>query len=229
MKTPAKILSLAAGAALLVTVSIAGTVAYLTAEDKAINTFTVGKATITLDETDVDEYGVKVSDVRVDGNEYRLIPGQTYIKDPTVTITAGSEAVYVRMLVTINEMTALKAMCGEDFLPQNYVNGTWDETIWPCVGVTDNGDDSVTYEFRYTDPTKDTLQDVVDASGSADDLVLDALFETFTMPGTATADQLEALEDLEITVVGNAIQAAGFADADAAWAAFDPKDANEAG
>ena len=33
----------------------------------------------------------------------------------------------------------------------------------------------------------------------------------------------------EITVVGNAIQAAGFADADAAWAAFDPKDANEAG
>lgn len=222
MKTQAKILSLAAGAVLLVTASVAGTLAYLTDTDSAVNTFTVGQAAITLDETKVDEYGVPVDGAdRVDGNEYRLIPGQTYVKDPTLTIAKGSEPVYVRMLVTINDIADLKAMCGDDFLPQNYVNGTWDAEAWPCAAVTDNGDDTMTYEFRYYDKAAGT--DIVDATGATEDLVLDALFDSFTVPGEATNEQLEALEELEITVVGHAIQATGFADANAAWAAFTPE------
>lgn len=224
MKTQTKALTLAASAVLLVTASVAGTLAYLTDEDTAVNTFTVGQATITLDETKVDEYGIPIEGAdRVDGNEYRLIPGQTYVKDPTVTITKGSEAVYVRMLVTISDIADLKALCGDDFLPQNYVNGTWDAETWQCVSTTDNGDDTMTYEFRYYDKTAETA--VVDASGTTEDLVLDALFDSFTVPGEATNEQLEALEEMEITVVGHAIQATGFADAGAAWAAFTPKSA----
>lgn len=220
MKTQAKILSLAAGAVLLVTASVAGTVAFLTDEDSAINTFTVGRAAITLDETAVDEYGDPIAGAdRNHGNEYRLIPGEDYVKDPTITVTAGSEQIYVRMLVTINDIADLKALCGDDFLPQNYVEGTWDPNIWQCVATTDNGDDTMTYEFRY--------HKIVDASAETDDLVLESLFSKIKVPGEATAEQLEALEDLEITVIGNAIQTAGFADADAAWAAFDPDNSNE--
>ena len=87
--------------ALAVCLSIGGTYAYLTAETEEVtNTFTVGKVAITLDEADTDEYGEEklISDSpapRVTANDYKLIPGHSYLKDPTVHLAAGSEACYV--------------------------------------------------------------------------------------------------------------------------------------
>lgn len=76
---------------LVVVMSVAGTVAYLTSTKTVTNTFTVGKVAITLDETDVDVYGKKAGDTRVTENTYKLIPGHTYTKDPTIHVDADSE------------------------------------------------------------------------------------------------------------------------------------------
>lgn len=89
-------------------VSVGGTMAYLMDTKSVTNTFTVGKVQITLDEALVDEYGASITGketVRIPnnddeykdikGNEYKLIPGHTYIKDPTVHVQPGSEKCYV--------------------------------------------------------------------------------------------------------------------------------------
>ena len=52
------------------------------------------------------------------------------------------------------------------------------------------------------------------------DVVLPVLFDKVTLPEWVTNDQLATLENFQITVVAEAIQADGFADAGAAWAAF---------
>lgn len=213
MKTKKKVLLVSLCVVLLGVVSIVGTLAYLTSKDEVVNTFTVGKINITLDEADVDEYGKEIPDAaRVEENEYKLIPGHTYVKDPTVTVVKRSEESYVRMLVTINNLADLKTIFGEKFLPQNYVEG-WDSEVWVPVKTTENEDDTVTYEFRYKEP--------VSTVGAEDDMILEPLFTKLTLPGEVTAEQLEFIQDLQITVVGHAIQKDTFADADAAWAAFD--------
>lgn len=93
MRTKTKALALALCAVLLVVTTVFVTMAYLTSTtDVVTNTFTVGKVTITLDEAKVDEYGKEVEgEDRVDANTYKLIPGHTYTKDPTVHVTEGSE------------------------------------------------------------------------------------------------------------------------------------------
>ena len=100
MRTKTKALVLALCAVLLVVTTVFVTMAYLTSEDSVTNTFTVGKVTITLDEAKVDEYGEEEEGAsRVDANTYKLIPGHTYIKDPTIHVSEGSEDCY--LFVTI--------------------------------------------------------------------------------------------------------------------------------
>ena len=53
MKTARKVLMIALCAVLLVSISVMGTMAYLTSQDTVTNTFTVGKVAINLDEADV--------------------------------------------------------------------------------------------------------------------------------------------------------------------------------
>lgn len=53
-----------------------------------------------------------------------------------------------------------------------------------------------------------------------EDVVLDDLFESFIIPGTVDNDGLAKLEGVTVTVIAQAIQADGFADANAAWNAF---------
>lgn len=87
-----KILLTLCSALLLVSLSVGMTVAYLTSQTgPVVNTFTVGSVTITLDELNVDEYGVTTNTGRGTGNEYKLIPGHTYTKDPTVHVADNSE------------------------------------------------------------------------------------------------------------------------------------------
>lgn len=208
-----KILLLALCAVLLVAASVVGTLAYLTSQDTVVNTFTVGKVNIVLDETAVTPDGKPINGAaRVKENSYHLVPGMTYVKDPRVTVVKGSEESYVRMLVTINCYDALTDIFGKQFLPQYFVSG-WDNTTWISTEVidVDANADTATYEFRY----KTTVTPEADT-----DLVLDALFDSITVPGSMSADDMDSIKDLKITVVGHAIQAAGFADEDAAWTAF---------
>jgi len=97
-----------ASMALVAVVAVAATFAYLTSTTDVVkNTFTIGKIEITLDETDVDVYGVKDGEARVTENDYKLIPGHEYIKDPTIHVKAGSEACYVFVKVT-DEIAAIE-------------------------------------------------------------------------------------------------------------------------
>lgn len=222
MKKTTKALLIVLCVVLLVAGSVMATLAYLTDTDKVVNTVTVGKVDITVDESEVTPDGEPVEGAdRVEGNEYHLIPGQTYVKDPTMTVKQGSEDSFVRMLVTINCLSELKAIFGDDFLPENYVSG-WDRSIWIPESVTeDAATNTATYEFRY--------YKTVDASEADADIVLEPLFTSFTLPGEVTGEELATIADLEIVAVGNAIQTLGFADdaaagttaEDAAWAAFD--------
>lgn len=93
MRTKTKALALALCAVLLVVTTVFVTMAFLTSKDSVKNTFTVGKVTITLDEADVKSDGTYVNnkEARVDTNEYKLIPGHTYIKDPTIHVADDSE------------------------------------------------------------------------------------------------------------------------------------------
>ena len=62
-------------------VSVGGTIAWLTAQTgEVVNTFTVGNIDITLAETTTD---------------YKMVPGNTIAKDPTVTVEGGSEACWL--------------------------------------------------------------------------------------------------------------------------------------
>ncbi len=92
-----KLIIVSVALVLVVCFAVGMTIAYLTSTPGPVtNTFTVGKVEITLDETDVDEYGAAVSGAdRVTANEYLLIPGHNYTKDPTVHVQPGSEACYV--------------------------------------------------------------------------------------------------------------------------------------
>ncbi len=195
---------------LLVFATVMGTVSYLADVDQVVNTFTVGNVKITLDEADVNELGEVISSQRVKENEYHLIPGGVYVKDPTLTVKKGSEASYIRMLVTISDMADIKAVLGDDFLPENYVEG-YDSAIWKCVKITDNGDDTVTYEFRYKEPI-DKVKD---------DKVLQPLFKKIKVPEEINGEELAKIKEMKISVVGNAVQKTGFDNEDAAWAAFD--------
>lgn len=212
MKTKAKVLIAALCAVLLVVGSVMGTLAYLTDRQAVVNTFTVGNVDITVDEAPVTPDGEVIpGEDRVEGNDYHLIPGQTYTKDPTMTVKKGSEESYVRMMVTINCISQLRGIFGEGFLPHEYIDGK-DSNIWVYNSTVENGDNTVTYEFRY--------YKTVDAFEATEDIVLEPLFTSFTIPGELTGEQLATIADLEIRVEGHAIQTASFDNADAAWTAF---------
>ena len=309
MKLSKRALVMTVALMLAMTMSVFGTVAYLTSSAKATNTFTVGDVEITLDETKVNEDGVpeypldtdgdgeadKIITVdpengtitiidpkdpddptddeiidtieptgkdddgnytypdadldgdgdddeitvdengnivldpgtddetviepgKTDGNEYNIVPGAEYLKDPTVTVIAGSEESYVRMRVEITNYAAVKAALGvedDQILP----------TFAPDLNTTDweqksveVKDDVLTVIFWY--------KEAVDASDAAEDVVLPALFETFTVPGTLTRDDLQAIAGMQMDVYGEAIQTASFDTAEEAWQSFGEQEGN---
>ncbi len=69
---------------LALALGIGGTMAYLTATTgPVVNTFTIGNVGLTLEEN---------KGTMVDGkHQFKMVPGNTIEKDPTVTVTAGSE------------------------------------------------------------------------------------------------------------------------------------------
>lgn len=213
MKTRSKALILTLCAVLLVTASMLETMAYLTDNKTVTNTFTVGSVAIKLDEAQVTPDGKPVADAaRVAENSYKLIPGHTYTKDPMVTVLKGSEASYVKMTVTFSKADELDAIFAPDGADLTSIFKGYDNTSWIYKGNTkDETKKTRTYEFWY--------KEAVGAPNG--NVALDALFDSITVPGTITNEQLATIEGMTITVNAYAIQADGFETEDAAWAAFD--------
>lgn len=97
-----KTLALVLALTLLVAGVVGGTLAWLTDRTAEVkNTFTVGDINIDLTETTAD---------------YKMVPGNTIAKDPTVTVKANSEACW--LFVKVTESTDLK-----DFITYTIANG----------------------------------------------------------------------------------------------------------
>lgn len=222
MKTRNKALLLTLCAILLVVASVFGTLAYLTDSEAVTNTFTVGSVGLTLDEAKVDEMG------KPDGNtrwqptvedltqEYHLLPGHIYTKDPTVTVDAGSEEAYIRMIVKVSFEKALtdeQLATSLDSIFDGYLIDKW-----PRYKKEVSDDKKIiTYEYRYyatVDGKNDEGNEVAEK--------LAPLFTEINVPEVYTNEQIAFLNGMEINVVAHAIQVDGFeGDADAAWKAFD--------
>ena len=223
-----KKLTLLVAFVLVFALGVAGTFAYLTSSATVTNTFTVGNVQIKLDEAVVNPDGTAVEPAartETGNTNYKLLPGHTYTKDPTVTVLAGSEKSYVRMLVTVSNINALKEAfpandypafySGDMFLLEKLVEG-WNSTVWESVSYAEAKDEttgitSATYEFRY--------HETISTVGTGDK-ALDPLFTKVVIPGTIENAALAKLDGVDIDVVAQAIQADGFTDAADAWNHF---------
>ena len=186
MKTKSKALLLTLCAVLLVTASMLGTMAYLTSTASVENTFTVGSVAITLDETDVDNSTADAN--RDQANSYKLMPGHTYTKDPTIHVAAASEDCYLFVKVA-NEITAIEG--GTTVADQMTEKG------WVPVN-------SAPGVYVYTQNNQNNTPAVV--AGGSDVTV----FDNFTISGTVDNATLATYNNKTITVTAYAIQADGF-------------------
>ena len=170
-----KTLALVLALTLLVAGVVGGTLAWLTDQTAEVkNTFTVGDINIGLTETTAD---------------YKMVPGNTIAKDPTVTVKANSEACW--LFVKVTESTDLK-----DFITYAIAEG-W--TALPGV-------DGVYYREVPASAADQTF------SVLADDAVTVKSDVTRTMLETAKTDAPT------LTFQAYAIQKDHFTTADAAWA-----------
>lgn len=201
-----KVFTVILAALLLVGCSIGATLAYLTATTTTVtNTFTAGNVSATLDEAKVDQYGNRLATdgsiytgatgqtpaARVTSNTYKLVPGRTYVKDPTVHIAAGSEPCYVFVKV-VNPIAGIEG--------DNTIAAQMAEKGWTSV---DEG-----YPDVYAWPT------VVSTSATTRDI---SVFDSFTIKSDASLASSYA----PITVQAAVVQADGFTDFLDAWAAND--------
>ena len=98
-----RVLTLVLATVLIAEGMVNGTFAWLIADtDPVVNTFTYGDIDLKLDETKTDEKGNPVDedsdgtpDKTTEGNDYEMIPGKEYLKDPAVTVLAGNEACWL--------------------------------------------------------------------------------------------------------------------------------------
>ena len=202
MKKMYKAMLLVLCTVLLVAGSVMGTLAYLKAQTGTVtNAMTVGKVEITLDEGKTDEYGVStgeripVTATNTEGNNYKLIPGHKYSKDPIVTVKANSEACYLFVKV-VDGIAAIEE--------QREANGSQEAVLtiaeqMKANGWTKMGGTDVWYKHINTVTATDTSH---------------AVFTSSTIKGDAdVADYSTAT----ITITAYAVQAEGFDSAKAAW------------
>lgn len=175
--------------------TVAGTLAWLQAKSNpVVNTFTVGKIEIDLNETDVD------NDSSTKANTYKVVPGNKYVKDPVVTVKAGSEPCYV--FVEIVEE-------GNTFdTDDKYIQFEINTDDWTLV----TGETNVYY-----------YKNVVDAS-TANVVMTSTVLKTvngnnITINPAITESDMTAATAAKITFNAYAVQSANLDNANAAWTA----------
>jgi predicted ribosomally synthesized peptide with SipW-like signal peptide len=193
MKKFAKVMAFMLCAALLVCGGIFGTLAYLTSQTSTItNTFTVGNVKITLTEGRINANGkIPNADDRIDsGNQnFKLMPGGSYEKDPTIKVDANSESCYIYVQV-VNEIAGIEA--ADTVATQMAANG------WVAL-------DGVTNVY---------CKEAAVAAGSTH-----ILFSTVKIRGDVDNATLAPYMNKTIKITGYAVQSFGFDTAKDAWTA----------
>lgn len=227
-----KITAIALIVAMLAIAVVGGSLAYFTDEDDAQNTFAVGNVSIKLDEApvtyDSDTYlwTADMAAERVQANDYEnLYPGAVLPKDPTVHNTGSMDA-YVRVKVTVTgyqywvKLVSLKGTNQPN--SQEYLTLLVDQlgegwTVTDIKGNLPGGDIEYTLTYAGVLPAGESTTPVFT------NVVIPTNFGDRN--GYDSQDRVRSLMGIDkafnINVVAEAIQAPTFADADAAWAAFD--------
>ena len=131
------------GAAALVTVLFAGSVsAYFTDQDEKVNTFTVGKVTIELEEPKwekkPDDNGNKIPD-----EAERMTPNQTIIKDPQVKNTGNNDAfIYMTVEVPCRQIISVNNDGTRNPLAMRELYNYQVDNSWKLLGTVDVSDES---------------------------------------------------------------------------------------
>ena len=143
-------------------ISVAGTLAYLTAEtEKVENTFTVGNVDLTLAETT---------------KTYKMVPGQDIAKDPKITLSADSEDayLYVEVVESKNLDSYISYTMNTDWTKLDGVYAPNNGTIYYYNGTITKGqaisvlmNDKVTTLDTVTKSMMDNIED-----GTADESTL---------------------------------------------------------
>ena len=137
---------------LLFAIVTGSTFAYMTSKTGPVtNTFTYGNVSITLDEGKVGENNGLFTDkgvTRVSGNSYKVVPGNSYDKDPTVHVGANSDKCYIFVNV-INGFTAYEADAdGKDTVAEQMKANGWTNmsgNIWYKADAVTKGTDHVVF------------------------------------------------------------------------------------
>ena len=162
--------------------AVGGTIAWLTADSNEVNnTFTVGDINITLDETDIEN----PTGPRNTENEYKMVPGKKYMKDPIVHVEAGSEPCYVFV-----RLTEKNNAYGNDKVIQYTINSDW-----TLVTTEANGDKIYVYGTLAAPTVVNALN--LTAPATADTTSVFAITEgtTITVNPAVTKAELTAMED----------------------------------
>lgn len=198
-----KIVTILLALALLVCCGIGGTVAWLMdSTDAVTNTFTIGDINLTLVESPYNADGTYGEAKEGIDNSYPLIPGNSYKKDPKVTVLANSEDCYlfVRMEKIGN--------------PDNYLDFTFNDDGWS----TYNGEEGVYYRVvtkNASDQSWDLLKKI---DGDFTIKVSDKIVKA----GTASGDYIDMPANTpKIKFTAYAVQTANLSLAEA-WKLVDP-------
>lgn len=116
------------------------------------------------------------------------------------------------MIITVNKLSELDAIFAPNGAELLSIFNGYDSNVW-ILSSEFEADNTKTYEFRYYTS--------VDAADVKDDITLEPLFTSFTVPDNLDSDALKSIDGLVITAIGNAIQKSGFNNEDEAWKAFD--------
>ena len=204
-----KIIPLLLALVLLVCCGIGGTVAWLMDSTEAVtNTFTIGDINLTLVESPYNaannSYGNPVQSTRENPltNSYPLIPGNSYKKDPKVTVLANSEDCYlfVRMEKIGN--------------PDNYLDFTFNDDGW----YTYNGEEGV----YYREVSKSASDQSWDLLKKIDGDFTIKVSDKIVKAGTASGDYIDMpANNPEIKFTAYAVQKANLS-LEKAWELVDP-------
>jgi len=203
MKNAKKALLLVLCVVLLVVSSVFGTLAYLTDKEAVVNTFTVGRVDIYLDEGKVDEAGnfIDQANNRVQENKYHLIPGQSYDKDPTVKVLKDSEDAWLFVKVE-NNIAPIEASEGDN--GYRTIANQLTDNGWVALGSVEN----VYYQAHPKSTASDTYFTVFKNFKIAGDKVVNGI----AGEGEVSIDDYNTEKNANslIKVTAYAIQLAGF-------------------
>lgn len=129
--------------------TIAGTVAYLTSSAAVLNAFTIGNVEMTMYETKVNADGVaqETGTKTADTNSYHLVPGKSYLKDPTIFLKPNAESSYL-FIIARNDISSIESYDTLTMREQLFENG------WMKYGVAGTGN-----IYVYTGITRATVLD----------------------------------------------------------------------